>query len=87
MAKTFEDAAVVVDEMFNVALQNAGCKYYEFHLETDTNIHMTLVLSGDDSGDDSGDEDRREEREDDEADPATNDSPVHFCISVPQPHC
>ncbi|OCH88273.1 transcription factor [Obba rivulosa] len=56
--KTFEEAAVAVDEMISSALQNAGIVAGED--------------GADDSGDDSGDEDQRPEDIDDEDDELTH---------------
>lgn len=36
LAKTFEEAAVAVDDMFNAALQNAGCEFGSVFFSLDT---------------------------------------------------
>ncbi|KAI0743348.1 ARM repeat-containing protein [Daedaleopsis nitida] len=67
--KSFEEAAVAVDEMFNVALQNAGIPAAD------------LGDGGDDSGEESGgddddDEKERGEDEDEEDDQTQLESPI-----------
>lgn len=68
IAKTFEEAALAVDEMFNVAFQDAGCEW--FSSSSRTHADHTSVTIGDDSGDEEDEEgdERREQQEEEDGD-------------------
>jgi regulator of nonsense transcripts 2 len=78
MAKTIEEAAIAVDEMFSSAFHSAGGAIY--HFCSRIIYQRLLTVLGDDSGEDSGDEDKRpegNERDDEEEeDLSSQDSPV-----------
>jgi regulator of nonsense transcripts 2 len=68
MAKTIEEAALAVDDMFNQAFENAGRKTVP-HLRMVFVLMCLYLAAGDDSGEDSGDEDDRRETGDEEDGP------------------
>jgi regulator of nonsense transcripts 2 len=78
MYKTIEEAAIAVDEMFNLAFQSSGSTSF---LQKPTLLHIHVVFAatpGEDSGEDSGDEGERpaEEEEEEAADSSSPESPV-----------
>jgi regulator of nonsense transcripts 2 len=77
MFNTFEEAAIAVDEMFNVAFQNAGCEFNMFHPNKNQSEPYSSVRTGDDSGDDDDEEEgTRREADADEDGEGSSDSPV-----------
>ena len=79
--KTFEEAAIAVDDLYSAAFQNAGRKSFMPSLCCLSTHLCDVVVAGDDSGEDSGDEQERRDKEDDEdGDRNGPDSPVSLPI-------
>lgn len=76
--KTIEEAAVAVDEMFNLAFLSSGSgSYFPEYIFGYVFMIFFAVAPGEDSGEDSGDEgERPAEEEDEEADGSAPESPV-----------